>query len=107
MARHESEPILDGNLIRIFSRLYLWNFLPFQSGERSLLKEAASWSEKRMATLSRSPDGTGRTVAKYKRRFVAVVLSATNAAPAMKTDCRFSPRREKTFRNMARCYPCH
>ncbi len=46
MARHESEPILDGNLIRIFSRLHRWNFLPTSKPEQDIYwNEARTWSQ--------------------------------------------------------------
>jgi A/G-specific adenine glycosylase len=68
MARHESEPILDGNLIRIFSRLYLWNFLPVSKAEKDLYwKEAASWSGKKNGyIINEALMELGRTVCKVQ-----------------------------------------
>ncbi|MCK9182693.1 MAG: A/G-specific adenine glycosylase, partial [Fibrobacteraceae bacterium] len=44
LAFHQQEPILDGNLVRIFSRLYLWNFLPDGKGNKEKYwEEAEKW----------------------------------------------------------------
>jgi len=46
LAWHLSEPLLDGNLVRIFSRLHGWNFLPnTQSTKQTYWQEAQYWCE--------------------------------------------------------------
>lgn len=45
LAYHLPEPILDGNLVRVFSRLHGWNFLPDTAlHKQNYWKEAAQWS---------------------------------------------------------------
>lgn len=47
-AFHQKEPILDGNLIRIFSRLHLFDFLPAGKKETGIYwNEAANWAHDR------------------------------------------------------------
>ncbi len=54
LAFHRPEAILDGNLIRIFSRLYGWNFLPTDgASEKKIYWEKAKfWAKVRDAFLT-------------------------------------------------------
>lgn len=66
-AFHKPEPILDGNLIRIFSRIHEWNFLPTDgvSEKNVYWDEALSWANIRDAFLTNEAlMELGRTVCK-------------------------------------------
>lgn len=66
-AFHRGEPILDGNLVRIFSRIRKWNFLPSNGkAERNVYwEEAAKWANVGQAFLTNEAlMELGRTVCK-------------------------------------------
>lgn len=67
LAFHRPEAILDGNLIRIFSRLYGWNFLPTDgaSAKKSYWEKAKFWAKAKDAFLTNEAlMELGRTVCK-------------------------------------------
>ncbi len=67
LAFHKPEALLDGNLIRIFSRLYGWNFLPTDgANERKTYWERAKfWARARDAFLTNEAlMELGRTICK-------------------------------------------
>lgn len=66
-AFHKPEPILDGNLIRIFSRIHEWNFLPTDgvAEKNKYWEEALFWAKIRDAFLTNEAlMELGRTVCK-------------------------------------------
>lgn len=67
LAFHRPEAILDGNLIRIFSRLYGWDFLPTDgaSAKKSYWEKAKFWAKAKDAFLTNEAlMELGRTVCK-------------------------------------------
>ncbi len=67
-ARHKAEAILDGNLIRIFSRLHTWNFLPDSKRNSNVYwNEARAWCAGTESFITNEAlMELGRTVCKAK-----------------------------------------
>lgn len=67
LAFHQSEPILDGNLVRIFSRIREWDFLPTDGSEKknAYWEEAKRWAKAgRAHIVNEALMELGRTVCK-------------------------------------------